>query len=104
MNAMMIYVTTKDAKEAEAIGNVLVEERLVACVNIFPGIRSVYRWKGAIERESEAVLVAKTKDALVDRVIERVRALHSYEVPCIEAIPIVNGNPAYLRWINDETA
>jgi periplasmic divalent cation tolerance protein len=103
MNAMMIYVTTKDAKEAENIGNALVEERLVACVNILSPARSIYRWKGAIERESEAVLIAKTRDTLVDKVVERVRTLHSYEVPCIEAIPIVNGNPAYLRWIDDET-
>jgi periplasmic divalent cation tolerance protein len=104
MNAMMIYVTTKDAAEAEAIGSALVEERLVACVNILSPARSIYRWKGAIERASEAVLIAKTRDTLVERVIERVRTLHSYEVPCIEAIPIVNGNPAYLRWIDDETA
>lgn len=100
----MIYVTTKDAAEAEAIGSALVEERLVACVNILSPARSIYRWKGAIERASEAVLIAKTRDTLVERVIERVRTLHSYEVPCIEAIPIVNGNPAYLRWIDDETA
>jgi periplasmic divalent cation tolerance protein len=104
MPAMMIYVTTKNAEEAEGIGNALLEERLVACANIFPAIRSMYRWKGAIERESEAVLIAKTKDTLVDKVIDRVRALHSYETPCIVAIPIVNGNPAYLRWIDDETA
>jgi len=103
MNAMMIYITTKDAEEAETIGNALVEERLVACVNILSPIRSIYRWKGAIERENEAVLIAKTKDTLIEKVIARVRALHSYEVPCIEAIPIVKGNPAYLQWIDDET-
>ena len=103
MNAMMMYVTTKDAAEAEAIGSALVEEKLVACVNIIDGMRSIYRWKGAVERAGEAVLIAKTKEALVPRVIERIKALHSYEVPCIEAIPIVNGNPAYLKWICDET-
>lgn len=103
MNPMMIYITAKDAQEAEKIGNALVEERLVACVNILSPARSIYRWKGSIERESEVVIIAKTKNSLVDKVIARVRALHSYEVPCIEAIPIVNGNPAYLQWIMDET-
>jgi periplasmic divalent cation tolerance protein len=104
MNPVMIYITAKDTKEAEKIGSALVEERLVACVNIIEKVRSIYRWKGKIERESETVLIAKTKDSLVDKVVERVRALHSYECPCIEAIPIVNGNPAYLQWICDETA
>jgi periplasmic divalent cation tolerance protein len=103
MNAMMIYITAKNAEEAEAIGSVLVDERLVACVNIIGPVRSVYSWKGKIERESEAVMVAKTKESLVDKVIARVKALHSYDVPCIEAIPIVKGNPAYLQWIYDET-
>ena len=100
---MMIYITAKNANEAETIANALVEERLVACVNIIGPVRSIYRWKGNIERESEAVMVAKTKETLVDKVIERVKALHSYECPCIEAIPIVNGNPEYLQWICDET-
>jgi periplasmic divalent cation tolerance protein len=103
MNPMMIYITAKDADEAEKIGNALVEERLVACVNIIAPVRSIYRWKGNIERESEAVLIAKTKDSLVEKVIARVKEMHSYECPCIEAIPIVNGNPAYLQWIMDET-
>ena len=103
MNAMMIYATTTNAAEAEAIGSALVGEKLVACVNILDGMRSMYRWKGAIERADEAVLIAKTKESLVPRVIERIKALHSYEVPCIEAIPIVNGNSAYLKWIGDET-
>jgi periplasmic divalent cation tolerance protein len=104
MNPMMMYITAKNAEEAEAIGAALVEEKLVACVNIIDRARSIYRWKGAIERESEAILIAKTRESLVEKVIERVRALHSYECPCIEAIPIVNGNPAYLQWIADETA
>lgn len=101
---MMIYITVKNAQEAEAIGSALVEKRLVACVNIIDNMKSIYRWKGAIERENEAVLIAKTKESLVEKVISAVKELHSYEVPCIEAIPIVNGNPAYLQWIRDETA
>jgi periplasmic divalent cation tolerance protein len=104
MNPMMIYITVKNAQEAEAIGSALVEKRLVACVNIIDNMKSIYRWKGAIERENEAVLIAKTKESLVEKVISAVKELHSYEVPCIEAIPIVNGNPAYLQWIRDETA
>ena len=103
MNTMMIYITAKNAQEAEAIGSALVEERIVACVNIISPVQSIYRWKGKIERDTEAVLIAKTKESLVDKVIARARALHGYECPCIEAIQIVKGNPAYLKWIADET-
>jgi periplasmic divalent cation tolerance protein len=103
MNPMMIYITAKNAHEAEAIGTALVEERLVACVNIISDVLSIYRWKGSIERETEAVLIAKTRESLVDTIIDRVKLLHSYECPCIEAIPITKGNPDYLKWIIDET-
>jgi periplasmic divalent cation tolerance protein len=97
-----IYVTTRDEAEARRIGEALVAERLAACANIHP-IGSIYRWRGQLETASEAALLLKTRGDLVSEVIVRVKALHSYEVPCIIATPIETGNPAYLEWINEST-
>jgi periplasmic divalent cation tolerance protein len=97
-----IYVTTRDEAEAKKIGETLVAERLAACANIHP-IGSIYCWRGEIERASEAALLLKTRADLVSEVIIRVRALHSYEVPCIIATPIETGNPTYLKWISEST-
>jgi periplasmic divalent cation tolerance protein len=98
-----LYMTARDHSEAARIGRVLVEERLVACVNIIDGMSSVYWWEGAVQEETEAVLIAKTQQSRVDEVIERVRGMHSYDCPCIVALPIEGGNPAFLRWIEDNT-
>lgn len=99
-----VYMTAASADEADRIASALVEERLAACVNILGGIRSVYRWDGAVQSDAEVALVAKTRAALFGALAARVRALHSYEVPCIVSWPIEAGNPAYLTWIGDETA
>ncbi len=103
MNPTAIYITAKDAKQAAVIGEALVAERLVACVNILGNMKSIYRWKGTIERDDEVVIIAKTRESLVDSIVNRVKQLHSYEVPCIVAMPITGGNPDYIRWILDET-
>jgi periplasmic divalent cation tolerance protein len=103
MKTVMLYVTASDAKEAKKIGTALVKDRLVACVNIIDKIQSVYWWNNKVEKGAEAVLIAKTKQQLVKKAISRIRALHSYECPCIVALPIVAGNPAFLQWISDET-
>lgn len=97
-----IYITTKDEEEAKRIGKTLVEEKLAACVNIHP-VKSIYRWGGGIEEEEETALLVKTKAELADEVIERVKELHSYEVPCIVSLPIEKGNPDYLKWIKEST-
>ena len=102
MQYCFVYITTKDESEAKRIGRVLVEEKLVACVNIHP-TNSIYRWKGKIQEESEATVLAKTKASLVDEIISRVKELHSYEVPCIISFPIEKGNPDYLQWIEEST-
>jgi periplasmic divalent cation tolerance protein len=104
MSASLLYITAKNRREAAAIGRALVNERLAACVNILGPIHSIYRWKGAVEEAGEVVFVAKTKNTLVKKAIARIRALHSYECPCVVALPIMQGNPAFLSWINDETA
>ena len=103
MKMSFVYMTARDKKEARKIGKALVEERLAACVNIIDKMNSIYWWKGKMEKAKEAVLIAKTKKALVPRLIKRVKSLHSYTCPCIVSLPILDGNKEYLRWIGDET-
>jgi periplasmic divalent cation tolerance protein len=95
----VIYVTCASLEEAERIGSLLVAEHLVACVNVLSGMTSIYRWEGKIERGHEVVLLAKTTLARTPAAIERVTSLHSYQVPCVVALPITEGNPEYLAWV-----
>ena len=99
----LVYITAGSAEEAATIGRALVEEKLAACVNILPGMRSIYRWQGAIETADEVVLIAKTRAPLVTVLVARVRQLHSYDVPCAVSLPILDGNPDYLQWLAEET-
>jgi periplasmic divalent cation tolerance protein len=103
MDLRFVYITTNDRDQARAIGRALVEERLVACVNIIDGMNSLYWWQGAIQDDHEAIVIAKTRAELVPKLIDRVKALHRYDVPCIVALPILSGNPDFLRWIEEET-
>lgn len=100
----LVYVTAASVDEATKIGRALVEERLAACVNILPGMRSIYRWQGAVETADEVVLIAKTRAALVQALVARMREMHSYDVPCAVSLPILDGNPDYLQWLGEETA
>ncbi len=100
---MLIYVTTRDRDEALRLGRATVEARLAACANIADGVSSIYRWQGAVVEDSEALLILKTRASLVPALTDLVKSLHSYEVPCIAALPILDGNPAYLDWIAAET-
>jgi periplasmic divalent cation tolerance protein len=97
------YVTADSRDEALTIGRAVVEERLAACANVLDGLTSIYWWQGALEQAGEAVLILKTRAELVDRLTSRIRELHSYECPCVVALPIDAGNPAYLDWIARET-
>jgi periplasmic divalent cation tolerance protein len=99
----MVYITTRDEEEARHIGRVMVEERLAACANIVPGMSSIYRWEGKIVDEREALLILKTHHRHVDRIISRVKQLHSYSCPCILAYKADAGNPAYVKWVLNET-
>ena len=103
MKLNMIYITVKDKAEAKKIARVLVEERLAACANIIDNVESLYWWQGKIEEGAEAVIIAKTKEPLVPELINKVKSLHSYECPCVVALPIVDGNKAYFNWIMKET-
>jgi periplasmic divalent cation tolerance protein len=97
-----VYVTAKDADQARSVAKVLVEERLVACVNYWP-ITSAFRWEGRMDECSEVALLCKTRTDLVPEVIRRVKELHSYEVPCITSWEIATGSESYLDWIGKET-
>jgi len=98
-----VYVTTRDKNEALSIGRILVEERLAAGVNILSGLSSFYWWNGAIEEAHEAAFIAKTRRELLPRVIARIKELHSYEVPCVVALPVTDGNPDFLDWVAAQT-
>ena len=103
MTCVWIYMTAGSADEARAIAQTLVKERLAACVNLIDGMRSIYRWNGELQEDAETVLIAKTRDDLVEALTDRVRALHSYDCPCVVALPMVGGNAAFLDWIGSET-
>jgi len=100
----LIFVTGPDAGSLEAIGRVLVEARLAACVNVCRGVTSVYRWEGRVNTESEALAIIKTTDDRVEALQVRVAELHPYEVPEFVAVEVSEGSPAYLRWVRESTA
>jgi periplasmic divalent cation tolerance protein len=101
---LSLYIIAPSFDVADAIGHTLVEERLVACVNIIPKMHSIYRWAGSIETAAEVVLIAKSRTALLVEIEKRVRELHPYECPCLVAWPIEPGHQPYLDWIAKETA
>lgn len=96
----LVYVTTGNQKEAEDIATHLVQDRLVACANIFPQIESIYCWKGSLQKSQEVVLILKTHQKVIDKVMVAIKKLHSYEVPCIVVLPIFKGEPSFLNWID----
>ncbi|WP_421861348.1 divalent-cation tolerance protein CutA [Parvibaculum sp.] len=95
---IFIYSTFGSAADAERAAEALVGEKLAACVNIHGGMRSVYEWKGAVEKEDEAAAFIKTRAALKENVMARLRELHPYEVPAMLVLPIMGGNADYLEW------
>jgi periplasmic divalent cation tolerance protein len=98
-DAIIVLVTVPNAETAEKLGEALVGEGLAACVNVLPGIRSIYRWKGAVERDQEQLCVIKSTVDGFERLRARVVALHPYELPEVIALPIVAGHTPYLAWI-----
>lgn len=103
MSLSVIYITVGSAGEARALGRALVHERLAASANVIEGATSFFWWQGELQEASEALIVAKTKSALVPRVIARVKALHSYDCPCVLSVAIEDGNPDYLDWVAEQT-
>jgi periplasmic divalent cation tolerance protein len=96
----IIYITTGDMEEARRIGRTLIEERFAACVNIFP-ITSIFRWKDRIEESDEFGMIVKTRSEKVKDIENRVKEIHSYEVPCIISFKMDEGSSDYLKWIED---
>lgn len=103
MDLVLLLMTAKDGDEARKVAEKLVGDRLCACVNILPGVTSVYRWKGELFREPECYLLAKTKKELVPLVVEAVKSVHSYECPAVDCVDITGGSPDFLQWIADMT-
>ena len=101
---IVVLSTCASPEEAERIARALVEKRLAACVNVLPGNRSVYRWKGAVEDASEVLLVIKSSRALFAQLRGELEKLHSYEVPEVIALPVVDGSERYLGWMDRELA
>ena len=102
--AVIVYTTWPSIVEAERAGRSIVERRLAACVNILPGMISHYWWQGKIERAEEAVMLVKTRASLADPVRLMVKELHSYETPAVMVLPVEAADPAYQKWIVQETS
>ena len=99
MSVVSVYAIFGSSDEAERIGRTVVEERLAACINILPGVRSIYRWQGAIESAGEVAAILKTTAAGADALITRIAGLHSYDVPCIVTWPIDKVLGSYADWV-----
>jgi len=99
----VLLVTCPNPEVGERIARALVEKRLAACGNVTTPVTSVYRWKGKVQRDAEALLVLKTRRTLVATCVRRIRALHPYELPEIIALPVVGGLKDYLNWVDSET-
>ncbi|MDH5202785.1 MAG: divalent-cation tolerance protein CutA [Nitrospirota bacterium] len=103
MNEIVVFITVSNEDEAARIARTLVESRLAGCVNIIKNIRSLYSWQGKIEDEPEVLMITKTQKALFNALSDKVKELHSYSVPEIIAIPIVEGSEDYLKWLREVT-
>lgn len=104
MSVTSVYAIFASADEAERIGRTVVEEKLAACINILGPIRSIYRWRGAVETTDEVAAVLKTITANADRLITRIAELHSYDVPCVVTWPIDKLLAPYADWVEDSVA
>jgi periplasmic divalent cation tolerance protein len=103
MSEILVLSTADSVALAQKIASALVEASEAACVNIVPGIQSIYRWQGKICNEGEILLIIKSTAELFDAINSTIHRLHTYEVPEVIAIPIAAGDPAYLKWIRDST-
>ncbi len=101
---IFVYVTAPTSGEAKTIARAVVSERLAACANLLGPIHAVYRWRGKVEEGREWVLILKTQASRWEQLTARIRALHSYDVPCIVALPIVKGHAPFIEWVRAETA
>ncbi len=101
---VLLYVTTPNAEEARHIARCLVQERLCACANIGASLLSVYEWKGKAQEDEEVQMVLKTQESRIDAATRRIRELHSYETPCVVALPLAGGDEEFLQWVVTQTS
>ena len=101
---LVVFVTTSNNEEASKLADVLVSDRLAACVNIIPAIQSVYRWEGKVNCDTEALMIIKTTDDRYAELERRVKEIHSYSTPEVVALKIDRGSEQYLNWLRDSTA
>ena len=99
----VVVATVPDAEVGRRLARSLLQERLIACANLVPGVTSLYRWEGEVQEEDESLVVMKTRSELVPRLIARIPELHPYELPEVLALRVADGLPAYCRWVLDET-
>jgi len=97
----VVLVTVKDESEAKRLGERLVSEKLAACTSVAPKVSSVYRWRGKIEHADEALMLIKTSQEKLDRLIPRIKELHTYEVPEVLVLTVERGSPEYLKWLEE---
>lgn len=102
MRINLIYMTSGSKDEAKMIGKALVTSGLAACVNIIENMNAMYMWDGKLQDDNETVLIAKTTQARVNELIEKVKTLHRYDCPCIVSLPVSDGNPEFLNWVSNE--
>jgi len=99
---IVLFTTASNSEEAHKIAKVLLSQRKAACVNIVPGISSLFWWQDKLDSAQESLLIIKTKASLLNQIVTLVKEIHSYEVPEIIALPIIGGNQDYLEWIDKE--
>ena len=99
---IVVLITTSSVGEAHNVAKLLLDQRVVACVNIVPKVDSLFWWEGNLDSTQESLLIAKTKASLLTEIIELVKSIHSYEVPEVIALPVIGGSADYLNWIDSE--
>jgi periplasmic divalent cation tolerance protein len=104
MPVVVVFSTFPNPDKAAEVARTLVEERLAACANLAPGVRSIYRWKGELQDESETLAVIKTTDERLNALVARLQSLHPYEVPEVLALPVTAGSAKYIEWVAGEVS
>ncbi len=102
-NALVVFITTADERQAIRISKIVVKAKFAACANVLPNIRSVYRWKGKVIEEGEVLVMLKTREDRYHALEKSIKGLHSYKVPEVIAVPITRGSQQYLGWLFSET-
>ena len=100
---VLVYGTCPDMGCAAQIANVLIDARLAACVNMIPGMVSVYRWQGEVARDDEVVIIVKTRQDLAESVVGKIKSNHPYDTPSVMVLPVTAGNPDFFSWVAEET-